>query len=216
MRIVFLGPPGAGKGTQAKLICEEYNIPHISPGDILRQAKKNETVLGLKAKSYMDQGLLVPDDIILGIIEERLKQEDCKTGYVLDGFPRTIYQANALEDMLKGLDTDIAYILSLELSEKELVKRLGGRRVCEDCGQEFHIEFKPPKQPDICDNCGGNLIQRSDASACAIEKRFSEYKEKTSPLIEYYNRPGRKFYSISADTGIQEVFASIKRVLEAD
>jgi adenylate kinase len=213
MRIIFLGPPGAGKGTQAKLISQKYGLPQISPGDILRQAVKERSPLGRKAQGYMDQGLLVPDEIILSIIEERLKQDDCKSGYILDGFPRNIPQANALEEFLQSIDSSIDYVLLLELSEAELIKRLGGRRVCENCGDEYHIKFKPPRSMGRCDRCGGNLIQRSDATETAIKKRFVEYNEKTSPLIYYY-KPQGKLHSVSADGDIQEVFSSIRRILE--
>ncbi len=209
MKIIFLGPPGAGKGTQAKLICQKYNLLQISPGDILRQAAGKKTPLGRRAQAYMEQGELVPDEVILGIIEERLKQSDCDAGYVLDGFPRTIPQADALGNMLEaGID----YVLLLELSEDELIKRLSGRRVCENCGEEFHIKFKPPFSPGICDKCGENLIQRSDAGEEAVKKRFVEYKEKTSPLVDYYKEQG-KLHPISGRGDIQEIFARIKRVL---
>jgi adenylate kinase len=215
MRIIFLGPPGAGKGTQAKLISQKYGLPQISPGDILRQAVKKRTPLGRKAQVYMDQGLLVPDDIILGVVEQRLKQPDCESGYILDGFPRTIPQASALEDMLRGMDSGIDYVLLLELSETELIKRLGGRRVCENCGDEYHIKFKPSRRAGICDRCGGNLIQRSDATEMAIKKRFDEYKKKTSPLVYYYKQQG-KLHPISGDGDIQEIFSHIRQVLKAD
>ncbi len=214
MRIIFLGPPGAGKGTQAKLICKKYNLPQISPGDILRQAAKNNTPLGRRAQSFMDQGLLVPDDVILGIIYERIKQADCEAGFILDGFPRTIAQADALEDMLLKMNSEIDFVLSLELSEVELVKRLSGRRVCDTCGEEFHIKFKPSHTPGICDRCGEHLIQRSDASEEAVKKRFVEYREKTSPLVYYYERQN-KLHPISGDGTIQQIFTRIQRVLRA-
>lgn len=212
MKIIFLGPPGAGKGTQSRLICQKHNLPQISPGDILRQAVSKKTLLGRRAQSYMDQGALVPDEVILGIVEERLKQSDCQAGYILDGFPRTIPQADALEEMLEaGID----YVLLLELSEADLIKRLSGRRVCENCGEEFHIKFKPSFSPGICDHCGGNLIQRSDASEEAVKKRFVEYKEKTSPLVDYYEKQG-KLHSVSGSGDIAEIFARIRRVLASD
>ncbi len=214
MRIIFLGPPGAGKGTQAKLICKKYNLPQISPGDILRQAKKENTPLGRQAQSYMDQGLLVPDDVILGIVSERIRRPDCEAGYVLDGFPRTIAQANALEDMLQELNLGIDFVLLLELSEAELVKRLSGRRVCETCGEEFHIKYKPPHTPGICDRCGENLIQRSDANVEAVKKRFIEYREKTSPLVYYYEKRN-KLRHISGDGNIQEIFTRVQQALKA-
>jgi adenylate kinase len=214
MRIIFLGPPGAGKGTQAKLICKKYNLPQVSPGDILRQAVKENTPLGRRAQSYMDQGLLVPDEVILGIISQRIKQPDCTPGYILDGFPRTIAQADALEEMLEELDSGIDFVLLLELSEDELVKRLSGRRVCDTCGEEYHIKYKPSHSPGICDRCGEHLIQRSDASVEAVKKRFVEYREKTSPLVHYYEQQN-KLHHISGDGTIQEIFTRIQRVLKA-
>lgn len=187
MKLVLLGAPGAGKGTQAEIISEKYDIPTISTGNIIRAALKNGTEMGLKAKAYIDSGRLVPDDVVIGIIKERLAQDDCKNGFILDGFPRTIPQAEALDDM--NITVDAA--LSIEVSDREIVKRMSGRRVCEKCGASYHIEFKKPKAEGICDACGGTLAIRKDDEPDTVLDRLDIYHKQTEPLKSYYKEAGR-------------------------
>ncbi|MCK4648981.1 adenylate kinase [bacterium] len=181
MRIILLGLPGAGKGTQAKILAEELNIPHISTGDILRKAIEDKTPLGLKAKEYMNKGYLVPDDLMIGLIKERIKREDCKKGFLLDGFPRTISQAEALEKI-----SNIDKVIKLKIENEVAIERLSGRRTCKRCGAMYHIIYLPSKRERICDRCGGELIIREDDKREAILKRLEVYREETRPLIEYY------------------------------
>jgi adenylate kinase len=190
MKLVLLGPPGAGKGTQAKQLTEKYAIPQISTGDILRQAVKDGTNLGKEAKTYMDKGELVPDDVIIGIVQERIQADDCQNGYIFDGFPRTVAQAEALDTMLKNLSTQLDAVVSIEVPEEEVVKRLSGRRTCKSCGTLFHIMFNPPAKEGVCDKCGGELFQRDDDNETTIRQRLSVYTNQTSPLIEYYSQAG--------------------------
>lgn len=190
MNILFMGPPGAGKGTQAEAIVNEFGIPHISTGDAFRLAIKQETPIGLKAKEYMDQGLLVPDDVTIGIVEERLQQPDCKKGFLLDGFPRTISQAEALEGILERLDTKLDHVINLKVDRNKLLARLTGRRLCKNCGATYHIVFNPPKQEGICDKCGGELYQRSDDNEESVGTRLDEYINKTAPLLTFYENKG--------------------------
>ncbi len=185
MRIILLGLPGAGKGTQAKILAEELNIPHISTGDILRQASEDRTPLGLKAKEYMDKGHLVPDDLIIDLIKERIKREDCKKGFLFDGFPRTIPQAEALEKI-----SNIDKVINLKVEDEVAIERLSGRRTCKGCGALYHIIYLPPKRERICDRCGGELIIREDDKKEAILKRLEVYREETQPLIKYYRKKG--------------------------
>lgn len=212
MRLIFLGAPGSGKGTQAKLVSQKCGIPQISTGDILRQAKKDGTELGRQAKTFMDAGLLVPDDIIIGIIKQRLAEPDVKSGYILDGFPRTLAQADALDKALGDGKGGIDYVIMLEVGEEFLVKRLAGRRVCSQCGEEYNIEFKPPKQPGICDKCNGALIQRSDDTEDAIRTRLKQYRLQTEPLISYYKNTG-KLVPVAGDRDIKAVSTQIEEVL---
>ena len=213
MRVILLGPPGAGKGTQAKILTERYRVPQISTGDILRAAVAAGTPLGKEAKSYMDQGVLAPDEVVIGIVRDRLTEPDCQSGYLLDGFPRTVTQAEALTRMLKDLGTPLPTVVSLEVSEEELVRRLAGRRTCEGCGEPFHVEFHPPRVSGICDKCGGNLIQREDDREETIRRRLQVYREQTEPLIGYYKSQGLlKTVEGMGETG--EIFARISRVLE--
>jgi adenylate kinase len=196
MNIVLFGPPGSGKGTQAKMLAEKYNIPHISTGDILRDNLKNKTKLGLEAKSYMDKGELVPDDVLIGIIKDRLSQPDCASGFLLDGYPRTVPQADALNRILN----------------EELIKRLSGRRMC-TCGASYHVLFNPPKQEGICDLCGNRLYHRDDDKEEAIMNRLDVYKSQTQPLIDYYSNEGM-MVTVNGTASIAEVFDAICRVLD--
>ncbi|MDW7739233.1 MAG: adenylate kinase [Bacillota bacterium] len=186
MLIILIGPPGAGKGTQAKKLVNEFNLAYVSTGDILRNAVKEETALGRKAREYMDQGKLVPDELVVEIVRERLLEPDCREGVLLDGFPRTVSQAVFLDKVLLKLGLNIDLALLIEVDEDELIDRLTGRRVCSDCGANFHIKFKPPKVRNVCDQCGGELYQRDDDTLETVQERLSVYKEQTAPLAEYY------------------------------
>lgn len=187
MKLILLGAPGAGKGTQAEIISEKYNIPTISTGNIIRAALKNGTEMGLKAKSYIDAGELVPDNVVIGIIKERLSEADCKEGYILDGFPRTIPQAVALDDM--GFVIDAA--LSIEVADEEIVKRMSGRRVCEKCGASYHTEYKKPEVEGVCNQCGGKLVIRKDDEPETVKNRLHVYHEQTEPLKDFYKSCGK-------------------------
>ena len=182
MNLILLGAPGAGKGTQAEIISDKYNIPTISTGNIIRAALKNGTEMGLKAKAYTEQGKLVPDDVVIGIIRERLAEQDCKNGFILDGFPRTIPQAKALDDMNITIDA----ALSIEVADEEIVKRMSGRRVCEKCGASYHTEFKKPEIEGVCNNCDGNLVIRKDDEPETVLERLKVYHDQTEPLKDYY------------------------------
>ena len=211
MKLILLGPPGAGKGTQAEILARELGIPTISTGNILRAAVKEGTPIGLKAKSYMDAGKLVPDEVIIGIIEERLALDDCVGGFILDGVPRTIAQADALE--AHGIVFD--HVLSMEIADDAIVKRMDGRRVCVKCGTPFHLETKPPKQSGVCDVCGGELIERDDDRPETVRARLQVYHEETEPLKHFYEKRGR-LRSVPADAGtIEEITQVIKKTLEA-
>ena len=187
MKLILLGAPGAGKGTQAEVISEKYNIPTISTGNIIRAALKNGTEMGLKAKSYIDAGNLVPDDVVIGIIKERLAEDDCQNGYILDGFPRTIPQAEALDELGFGIDA----ALSIEVADEEIVKRMSGRRVCEKCGASYHTEFKKPEKDGVCNLCGGALVIRKDDEPETVKNRLNVYHEQTEPLKDYYKACGK-------------------------
>ena len=188
MKLILLGPPGAGKGTQAKMLTERFGIPQISTGDILRAAVKEGTPMGVKAKSFMDSGGLVPDEVVIGIVRERLQKEDCGPGFILDGFPRTVAQADALKIGLAELGKDLDAVISLEVDTEALVERLTGRRTCRECGRGFHVTFDPPRTADKCDACGGELFQREDDREETIRKRLEVYNEQTSPLADYYRK----------------------------
>jgi adenylate kinase len=190
MRTILLGPPGAGKGTQAETIVKEFSIPHISTGDIFRSNIKEGTSLGKKAKEYMDQGLLVPDELTVELVKDRLLNDDCKNGFLLDGFPRTIAQADALEGALKSMNQHLDYVVNIEVDSSLLITRAVGRRVCKDCGQTYHMTFNKPSKEGICDKCGGELLQRKDDTEETVSKRISVYQEQTAPLIEYYSNKG--------------------------
>lgn len=187
MNLILLGAPGAGKGTQAEKICEKYNIPSISTGNIIRAALKNGTEMGLKAKSFMDAGQLVPDDVVIGIIKDRLKEKDCQNGFILDGFPRTIPQAQALVDM--GVDID--KVIDIEVPDEAITARLSGRRVCSKCANSYHVLYKKPKVEGVCDACGGELIQRKDDAPETVQARLVEYHEMTEPLKGFYENLGK-------------------------
>lgn len=190
MKIIMLGAPGAGKGTQAKKIAQEFGIPHISTGDIFRENIKNNSQLGIKAKEYIDQGLLVPDELVMDLIIDRFKANDCKDGYVLDGFPRTIYQAEALDKKLKNKNESIDHVINIEVSDELIVRRMSGRRACLNCGRTYHIKTLKPKVEDICDYCNTKLVLRDDDKPETVKKRLQVYHEQTQPLIDYYNQKG--------------------------
>ena len=213
MRIILMGPPGAGKGTQAALLVDHYKIPHISTGDMFREAIKQGTPLGLKAKEYMDAGALVPDEVTIGIVADRLAQPDCANGFLLDGFPRTAAQADALAKILSDLNISLDGVVNIEVPEEVLLERLTGRRVCKQCAATFHTVFNPPKVEGICDKCGGELFQRSDDTIETAQNRLRVYNEQTEPLIAYYSRQGL-LKRIEGDGEINQVFRNIVKVLE--
>ncbi|HEX8947635.1 MAG TPA: adenylate kinase [Dissulfurispiraceae bacterium] len=208
MRIVLLGAPGAGKGTQAKKIIEKYPIPQISTGDLLRAAVAAGTALGKEAKSYMDKGELVPDSVVLGMVEERLKKDDCKKGYILDGFPRNTKQAEALDKMLASLNMSLSAALSVDVPFEDLMKRLTGRRTCKACGQMYNVYFNAPKKEGICDKCGGELFQRDDDKEATIKKRLEVYNAQTAPLIDYYGKKSI-LKSVAGTGNIDEIFKKV-------
>ncbi|MEK6682468.1 MAG: adenylate kinase [Nitrospirota bacterium] len=208
MRIVLLGAPGAGKGTQAKKLIEKYNIPQISTGDILRKAVADGTPLGKEAKSYMDKGELVPDKVVIGLIEERLGQNDTKKGYILDGFPRNTAQAETLDKMLKDLVMPLDSALSIDVPKDDLMKRLTGRRTCKKCQQMYNVYFSAPKKDGVCDKCGGELFQRDDDKEETIKKRLDVYEAQTAPLIDYYKKKGM-LKSISGTGSIEDIFSKV-------
>ena len=212
MKVVMLGAPGAGKGTQAKKIVAKYSIPHISTGDIFRANIKNGTELGKKAKTYMDQGLLVPDELVVDLVVDRVNQEDCANGYVLDGFPRTIPQAEALTKALAGQGQKLDYAIDVDVPDENIVRRMGGRRACVGCGATYHLEYAPPKQEGICDTCGGELILRDDDKPETVTKRLGVYHEQTQPLIDYYTNAGI-LKRVDGTVDIDEVFQAITEIL---
>ena len=204
MKLVLLGAPGAGKGTQAEIISEKYNIPTISTGNIIRAALKNGTEMGLKAKAYSDSGRLVPDEVVIGIIKERLAQGDCDGGFILDGFPRTIPQAEALDSMNITMDA----VLSIEVADREIVKRMSGRRVCEKCGASYHVEFKKPKSEGVCDACGGTLVIRKDDEPDTVHDRLDIYHKQTEPLKSYYEAQG-KLITVKGQKKVEDTTALV-------
>lgn len=213
VNLVFLGPPGAGKGTQSAYIINDYKVVQISTGDILRGAVKEGTDLGKLAKKYMDEGKLVPDDVIIGIVRERLKQDDCKNGFILDGFPRTIPQAVSLDAMLRDdLNISLTHIISLEVDDQLIMERLTGRRTCKSCGKVYHIKYNSSKVENVCDDCGGELYQRDDDKAETIQKRLNVYHEQTSALKEYYKNSG-KLYVVNGMGKVEEIYSQIKGIL---
>ena len=213
MYILLMGPPGAGKGTQAEKLIREYGIPQISTGDMFRVAIKSGTALGKEAKSYMDKGALVPDSVTVGIVKERLAQDDCRKGWILDGFPRTTAQAAALDAILHELGITLTAVLGIKADQKDLVKRISGRIVCKSCGASFHRDFRPPKQADVCDNCGGELYQRADDNENTVSERLAVYEKSTKPLIDYYKASGH-FHEINGDQPMEKVYEDIQAVLK--
>lgn len=209
MNLILLGAPGAGKGTQAEKICEKYNIPAVSTGNIIREALKNGTDMGLKAKSYIDAGALVPDDVVIGIIKERLKEDDCKNGFILDGFPRTIPQAEALDAM--GINID--KVVDIEVPDDKIAARLSGRRVCLKCGATYHLEYKKPKEDGICDVCGDPIVQRKDDKPETVIDRLNVYHEQTEPLKDYYAKTG-KLVIVEGQEEVAETTALVFKALE--
>ena len=207
MKLILLGAPGAGKGTQAEKICEKFNIPAISTGNIIRAALKNGTEMGLKAKAYMEAGQLVPDDVVIGIIKDRLVEDDCKNGFILDGFPRTIPQAQALEDM--GVEIDA--VVDIEVPDEKITARMSGRRVCSKCANSYHMEYKKPKVEGVCDACGGELVQRKDDAPETVQARLVEYHEMTEPLKGFYEKLGK----LRIVEGHEEVADTTKLVFAA-
>ncbi|SHI27119.1 Adenylate kinase [Butyrivibrio fibrisolvens DSM 3071] len=212
MKIIMLGAPGAGKGTQAQMICDKYNIPHISTGDLFRSNIKNGTELGKKAKEYMDKGQLVPDELTVELLLDRVANEDCKDGYVLDGFPRTIPQADVLDKELTKLSDKIDFAIDVEVPDENIVRRMSGRRACLKCGATYHIEHIPPKQEGICDRCGSELVQRDDDKPETVQNRLSVYHEQTQPLIEYYNSKNI-LKTVDGTKDMNDVFEDIVKIL---
>jgi adenylate kinase len=211
VRLIFLGPPAAGKGTQAKRLAAECGIPHISTGDILRAASKGGTYLGREAKRYMDRGALVPDDVMIGIIQERLQQGDCAPGFILDGFPRTIPQAESLAELLKSMNTPLDYVVSMEVPVEEILRRMNGRLTCQNCGRMFNVMLNPPQTPGRCDCCRGPLSQRADDRIETVHERIGVYRQSTQPLIEYYSARGL----LTTIDGTGSIDAIAKRIGEA-
>ena len=212
LRTILLGPPGAGKGTQAVKIVEKYGVPHISTGDIFRENIKNGTELGKKAQEYMNRGELVPDDLVIDLATSRLLQPDCENGFLLDGFPRTVYQAEKLDEFLSEHGSKIDVVLDIAVEKEELITRLTGRRVCKLCGASFHVVNIPPKQEGICDYCGGELIQRADDNIETVTNRIDVYESQTMPLIEYYEKAGNIAH-IDGATGLDNVFGDIVKAI---
>ena len=212
MNLILLGPPGAGKGTQAFQIAQKYTLPHISTGDIFRETAKSGSELGKKLQSYMTAGKLVPDELVIEIVQERLIKKDCEKGFLLDGFPRTIGQAQALDKALASKNKNIDKVISILLADEEIVKRLSSRRVC-SCGASYNLITQPPKKADVCDKCGGQLIQRADDNADTIRQRLKVYHDQTSPLIEYYGKD-KKLFSIKGDQLVEKVFKDICDILD--
>ena len=212
MKIIMLGAPGAGKGTQAKMIAEKYSVPHVSTGDIFRANIKNGTELGKEAKKYMDQGLLVPDELTVKILLDRVAQDDCKNGYVLDGFPRTIPQAQVLDKALSELDDAIDYAINVDVPDENIIRRMGGRRACLTCGATYHVEHIPSKKEGICDACGSELVLRDDDKPETVKNRLDVYHKQTQPLIDFYEAKGI-LKSVDGTVPMEDVFAAITEIL---
>ncbi|MED4534567.1 adenylate kinase [Metabacillus fastidiosus] len=213
MNLVLMGLPGAGKGTQAERIVESYEIPHISTGDMFRAAIKEETELGLQAKSFMDKGELVPDEVTIGIVKERLGKNDCEKGFLLDGFPRTVAQADALEGILEDLDKKIDYVINIDVNKDILMDRLTGRRICKQCGSTYHLVFNPPAVDGVCDKCGGELYQRADDNEETVANRLEVNLKQTEPLLSFYREKGY-LKNINGEQDIHKVFEDVKKLLE--
>ena len=212
MKIIMLGAPGAGKGTQAKMIAEKYSIPHVSTGDIFRANIKNGTELGMRAKAYMDEGRLVPDELTVELLLDRVADEDCRNGYVLDGFPRTIPQADVLTEALAKTGDKVDYAINIDVPDENIVRRMSGRRACPGCGATYHIEHIPPKKEGICDVCGQKLVQRDDDKPETVLKRLGVYHEQTQPLIDYYEKEG-VLRNVDGTRSLEEVFSDIVKLL---
>lgn len=212
MNLVLMGLPGAGKGTQADKIVVKYNIPHISTGDMFRAAIKEGTELGLQAKSFMDKGELVPDEVTIGIVRERLSKDDCGKGFLLDGFPRTVAQAEALDTMLADLDKKIDFVINIDVDQSILMERLTGRRICKNCGATYHLVFNPPSNEGVCDRCGGELYQRADDNAETVQNRLDVNIQQTKPLLNFYEDKGY-LRNINGQQDIDKVFADIEELL---
>lgn len=215
MNIVLMGLPGAGKGTQADKIVEKYDIPHISTGDMFRAAMKNGTELGLKAKSYIDKGALVPDEVTIGIVRERLSQPDCDQGFLLDGFPRTTTQAEALDGILSDLGKKVEYVVNIEVEQEELIKRLTGRRICKVCGSSYHLVFNPPKEEGKCDKDGGELYQRADDNPETVTNRLEVNIKQSQPLLDFYGKKN-VLTNINGQQDINDVFADVDALLKGN
>jgi len=214
MKIIMLGAPGAGKGTQAKMIADKYGVPHISTGDIFRANIKEGTELGKKAKTYMDQGLLVPDELVVDLVVDRVKNPDCEKGYVLDGFPRTIPQAECLDKALAEMNDSMDYAINIDVPDENIITRMGGRRACVGCGATYHVVNIPPKKEGICDRCGGELILRDDDKPETVKKRLDVYHEQTQPLIDYYTKKGI-IKDVDGTQQMDDVFNAIVKILGA-
>ncbi|MGC9515398.1 adenylate kinase [Methanocrinis sp.] len=212
MNIVLLGPPGSGKGTQAKMIADKYGVVHISTGDILRENVRNNTPLGVEAKKYMEAGKLVPDSLLIDIIKDRLAKDDVKGGWMLDGYPRTIPQAEAMDEILPALGQKIDVVLNIDVPDEELIKRVTGRRMCK-CGATYHVQFNPPKEPGKCDACGGELYQRADDTEETVKERLQAYHAQTQPLIDYYDKRGI-VVTVLGVGDIKEIFGKISEALD--
>ncbi len=212
MKIVMLGASGAGKGTQAQMLAKKYDIPHVSTGDIFRMNIKNGTELGMEAKKYMDQGLLVPDELTVRILLDRVAREDCRKGYVLDGFPRNIPQADVLDEALSKLGDKIDYAINVDVPDENIIRRMGGRRACLSCGATYHIEHVPPKKEGICDKCGQELVLRDDDKPETVKNRLQVYKEQTQPLIDFYTKQG-VLHNVDGTKDMNEVFEAIVAIL---
>ena len=215
MKIVLLGPPGAGKGTQAKSISNRYSIPHISTGDIFRKNISENTPLGIEAKSYMDNGQLVPDEVTINMVKDRLQQDDCKNGYLLDGFPRTVHQAEALDNFLTEREESIDTALLIEVPKEFILERMTGRRVCPSCGASYHIKFNPPTNDGKCDLCGSDVIQRKDDTEETVKERLDVYENQTQPIIDFYKNK-KQLSVVDGTQAINEVFESICKILGSD
>ena len=215
LNILLLGAPGAGKGTQAQLIKEKYHIPHISTGDMFREAIRNKTPVGLLADSYISKGNLVPDDVTIALVKERLSQDDCANGYLLDGFPRTIVQAEALAQLSSDINRPISLVIDVEVDESKLIDRISGRRMCKGCGASYHIKNLPPKVEGVCDVCGGELYIRKDDNVDALKVRLENYHDQTQPLIDFYAKAGL-IATVNGDTSLENVFKAITDVIEGD
>ena len=213
MNIILMGLPGAGKGTQAEKIVQKYGIPHISTGDMFRQAIQDQTPLGMQAKSYMDKGELVPDEITVGIVCERLAQKDCQHGFLLDGFPRTVAQAESLQQILTELGKQLHYCLYIKVDPDLLKERLTGRRICKSCGRTYHLQYNPPKEQGVCDHCGGELYQRADDAPETVENRLSVNLKQMDPLIAFYKEKGY-LKTVDGEQDIDQVFHDIEKLLE--